>query len=98
MTINRHNTFAMPISKSYARQMGYLWTSCGESKTKHAKTLTEQDIELVLAYIEPRAHAARNRAMLMVTYYSGMHVGEVSGLRYVDIVDAERNIRSEVVS
>jgi integrase/recombinase XerD len=26
-----------------------------------------------------------------------MRVGEVSGLRYVDIVDVERNIRSEVV-
>jgi integrase/recombinase XerD len=97
MTINRHISTAAPINKSYARQMGNLWSSCGKSKTKHAKTLTEQDIERVLTYIEPRAHAARNRAMLMMTYYSGMRVGEVSGLRYIDIVDAERNIRSEVV-
>jgi integrase len=95
MTINRHIASATPIHKSYARQMGNLWSSCGKSKTKHAKTLTEQDIQRVLTYIESRAHAARNRAMLMMTYYSGMRVGEVAGLRYVDIVDADRNIRSE---
>ena len=97
MTINRHFASAASINKSYARQMGNLWSSCGKSKTKHAKTLTEQDIERVLTYIEPRAHAARNRAMLMMTYYSGMRVGEVAGLRYVDIVDVDRNIRSEIV-
>jgi len=97
MTINRHISTAAPIERSYARQIGNLWASCGESKTKHAKTLTEQDIEQVLAYIEPRAHAARNRAMLMLTYYSGMRVGEVSVLRYIDIVDVDRNIRSEIV-
>ena len=96
MTINRHTTTTSPAQKSYARQMGHLWSSCGKSKTKHAKILTEQDIERVLTYIEPRAHAARNRAMLMMTYYSGMRVGEVAGLRYVDIVDADRNIRSEI--
>lgn len=97
MTINRHTTTTSPAQKSYARQMGHLWSSCGKSKTKHAKILTEQDIERVLTYIEPRAHAARNRAMLMMTYYSGMRVGEVSGLRYIDIVDVDRNIRSEIV-
>ncbi len=97
MTINRQNTFASPISKPYARQMGNLWASCGKSKTKQAKTLTEKDIERVIAYIKPRAHAARNRAMLMLTYYSGMRVGEVSGLRYMDVVDIDRNIRAEIL-
>jgi len=57
MIINRHSTSVTPIHKSYARQMGNLWASCGKSKTKHAKTLTEQDIERVLTYIEPRQHA-----------------------------------------
>ncbi len=97
MTINRDSLSAAPIHKSNVRQMGNLWASCGKSKTKHAKTLTEQDIQRVLTYIEPRAHAARNRAMFMMTYYSGMRAGEVSGLRYMDIVDADGDIRSEVV-
>lgn len=97
MIINRHSTSVTPIHKSYARQMGNLWASCGKSKTKHAKTLTEQDIERVLTYIEPRQHASRNRALLMITYYSGMRVGEVAGLRYKDIVDVDRNIRAEIL-
>ncbi|MDO9025295.1 site-specific integrase [Zwartia sp.] len=97
MTINRHSKSVTPIHKSYARQMANLWSSCGESKTKHAKTLTKQDIELVLTYIEPRQHAPRNRALLMITYYSGMRVGEVAGLRYKDIVDVDRNIRAEIL-
>lgn len=97
MTINRDISTAVPIERSYARQMGNLWSSCGRSKTKHAKILTEQDIERVLTYIESRTHAARNRAMLMMTYYSGMRVGEVAGLRYIDVVNPDRNVRSEIV-
>lgn len=96
MTINRDISTATPIERSYARQMGNLWSSCGESKTKHAKILTEQDIERVLTYIESRAHAARNRAMLMMTYYSGMRVGEVASLRYMDVVNTDGLIRSEI--
>jgi len=33
----------------------------------------------------------------MITYYSGMRVGEVAGLRYKDIVDVDRNIRAEIL-
>lgn len=97
MTINRQKTPDTKNQRSYASQIANLWSTCGKSKVKQAKTLTEQDIERVLAYIEPHQHAARNRAMLMMTYYSGMRVSEVASLRYLDIVDTDKTIRSEII-
>ena len=49
-----------------------------------AKTLTERELRKVLSYIALRKHATRNRAMLLVTHWSGMRVGEVAALRIGD--------------
>jgi hypothetical protein len=43
-----------------------------------AKTLTAQQLRRVQDYIASRAHAARNRAMLLLTHLAGMRVGEVA--------------------
>lgn len=96
MTINRQKTTNNQSNTAHIRQMKNLWVSGGKSKTKQAKTLTDEDIQRVLAYIEPRQHAARNRALLMITYYSGMRMGEVASLRYMDVVDMTGAIRSEI--
>jgi integrase len=45
-----------------------------------AKTLTAQELRRVQDYIASRAHAARNRAMLLLTHLAGMRVGEVAAL------------------
>ena len=63
---------------------------------KQAKTLTPQDLRRVLDYTATRKHAVRNRAMLLVTHYSGMRVGEVARLRYQDVVDVTGAIRDEI--
>jgi len=97
MTINRQALSNKKANTTYIREMGNLWGSCGKSKKKHAKTLTDQDIERVLAYIDLRKHSARNRALLMITYYSGMRVGEVASLTYCDVVDSLGAIRTEIV-
>lgn len=82
---------------SYAFTTAILYLN-GEPKVKQAKTLTEQDLNRVLEYINGHAHAARNRAMLLMTYYSGMRVGEVASLRYADVVDLhDKSIRTEIV-
>ena len=61
-----------------------------------AKTLTQQELRKVLDYVATRPHAARNRAMLLVTHWSGMRVGEVAALRIDDVLDAEGKIRNEI--
>jgi integrase/recombinase XerD len=64
--------------------------------TKQAKTLNEHELRKVLDYISTRKHSARNRAMLMTTFLSGMRVGEVSSLRFNDVVDGEGKIKNEI--
>jgi integrase/recombinase XerD len=61
-----------------------------------AKTLTERDIKTVLGHISSHKHAARNRAMLLVTHWSGMRVGEVAALVLADVLNADGTIKDEV--
>jgi integrase/recombinase XerD len=61
-----------------------------------AKTLNEQELAQVLAYINARKHSVRNRAMFLTTHLAGMRVGEVAALRYCDVFDAEGRVRSEI--
>ena len=67
-----------------------------KTMSKQAKTLNQQELRKVLDYISTRKHAARNRAMLMTTFLSGMRVKEVSSLRIKDVIDAEGNVRNEI--
>ena len=63
---------------------------------KQAKTRTQAEIRRVLDYIATRKHSARNRALLMTTFLSGVRVGELASLRFKDVVDSEGNIRNEI--
>lgn len=61
-----------------------------------AKTLTATELRRVLDYIATRPHAARNRAMLLVTHYAGLRVGETASLRFIDVVNEAGEVRSEI--
>lgn len=61
-----------------------------------AKTLTAQELRRVQDYLASRAHAARNRAMLLLTYLAGMRVGEVAALTWGDVVNAEGRVKDEI--
>ena len=61
-----------------------------------AKTLKPQELRRVLDYVATRKHAARNRAMLLMTHLSGMRVGEVAALRLNDVLDTDGSVRSEI--
>lgn len=61
-----------------------------------AKTLTERELKKVLIYISLHRHAARNRAMLLTTYWAGMRVGEVAALRVGDVVASDGVIKHEI--
>jgi len=60
-----------------------------------AKTLSERELRRVLDFVASHRHAARNRAMVMLTYYAGLRVGEVAALKYADVVAADSTIKHE---
>lgn len=61
-----------------------------------ARTLTERELKQLLQYIAHRRHALRNRIMLLCTHWAGMRVGEVSALRYADVLGADGAICAEL--
>jgi len=81
--------------RNYAAAIATLYLD-KKTMAKQAKTLNQQELRKVLDYISTRKHSARNRALLMTTFLSGMRVGEVSSLRFKDVVDNDGNIRNEI--
>lgn len=61
-----------------------------------AKTLTPQEIDQVLRYIEPRSYAMRNRLMFLTGLWSGMRVGELSSLSVGDVRNTDGSVRAEI--
>ena len=61
-----------------------------------AKVLNDKEVRKVLAYIAIHKHAARNRAMLMMTNLSGARVKEVALLRLADVLTADGQVKDEV--
>ena len=60
-----------------------------------AATLTQQQLQRVLDYTRTRRHYKRNRAIVLLTHYAMLRVGEVAALRYSDVVDADGEIEAE---
>ncbi len=61
-----------------------------------AKTLTPQEIKQVLGAIALRKHAARDRAMFLLTCWAGLRVGEVAALRYCDVIGPNGRALQEI--
>jgi integrase/recombinase XerD len=61
-----------------------------------AKTFTDAEFERLLAFLATQPHAARNRAMVLMTFWAGLRVGEVAQLRFGDVFDGERRPRAEI--
>ena len=81
--------------RKYAANILNLYKS-EKSMSKQAKTLTNVDIRRILDFIALKKHAARNRAMFLVTLYAGLRVGEVASLRYMDVLDVDNDVRDEI--
>ena len=67
-----------------------------KTMSKQAKTLTSVEVKRVLDFIALKKHAARNRAMFLITLYAGLRVGEVATLRYMDVLGADDEVRDEI--
>lgn len=61
-----------------------------------AKTLTQAELDQVLRYISTTRYSARNRAILLTSFWSGMRVGEIAALRVCDVRNDDGSIRQEV--
>ncbi len=96
LTENEQNQVARNKQRKYAQRIAKFWLG-RNAMPKQAKTLTPQELRRVLDYIATRKHAVRNRAMLLMTHYAGMRVGEVASLRYADVIDGSGHIRDEVI-
>ena len=64
--------------------------------SKQAKVLSAIEIRKVLDYVATRKHSARNRALVLIMFNTGMRVSEVASLRIKDVVDIDGNIRNEI--
>ena len=95
MAINDNKTVGNLDIRNYAAAIATLYLD-KKTMAKQAKTLNQAELRKVLDYISTRKHSARNRAMLMITFLAGMRVGEVASLRFVDVLDNEGNIQSEI--
>jgi integrase/recombinase XerD len=61
-----------------------------------AKTFTDAELERLLTFVAAQPHAARNRAMVLMTFWAGLRVGEVAQLRFGDVFDASSQCRPEI--
>ena len=64
---------------------------------KQAATLTERQLKQVLAHCVTRQHAARDRAIIMVSFLAGLRAKEIAALDLSDVADSDGNIRAEFV-
>jgi integrase/recombinase XerD len=61
-----------------------------------AKTLTKEEIARVLDYISTRRFAPRNRAMMLLTHWAGLRIGEVACLRWSDVMNQDGTVKEEI--
>jgi len=61
-----------------------------------AKSFTDTELDQLLTFIATQPHAARNRAMVLMTFWAGLRVGEVAQLRFGDVFDAGGSTKPEI--
>ena len=64
--------------------------------SKHAKTVTTQELRRVLDHVATRKHAARNRLLVMTSHLAGLRASELANLRVGDVVDQDGRVRNEI--
>lgn len=61
-----------------------------------AKSLTIAQLDQVLDSIKPTRYSARDRAMVLLSFWSGMRVGEIAALKISDVLSIEGTIIDEI--
>ena len=83
------------IQRIYAATTDKHWL-VEENKMKQARTLNEKELNLLLLYINTRKHAARDRAIVLMTYWGGMRIGEVAATKIKDVLAADGTVKHEI--
>ncbi len=61
-----------------------------------AKTLTQAELDQVLRYVATKQYPERNRSLVLMSFWSGMRVGEIASLRICDVRNDDGTIKAEV--
>jgi len=61
-----------------------------------ARALGAAEMEQVLEHVNAGRHAHRNRCFILLTHLAGLRVGEVASLRWLDVMNADGQIKEEV--
>jgi integrase/recombinase XerD len=61
-----------------------------------ARTFNEKELKLLLLFIATRKHAARDRAMMLMTHWGGMRIGEVAAVRVGDVLALDGTVKQEI--
>ena len=59
---------------------------------KQARVLADAELKRVLAVIAQGRHAARNRALVLLSHYAGLRAGEIAALAWGDLLEPNGNI------
>ncbi|WP_142082787.1 tyrosine-type recombinase/integrase [Roseinatronobacter monicus] len=54
-----------------------------------ARTLTEQELKLVLAQCKTRQHSTRDKTLVLFSVLAGLRACELAGLTIADVYDAQ---------
>jgi integrase/recombinase XerD len=63
---------------------------------KQARTLNERELQRLLDYVVTTKNPQRNRALLLLTHFAGMRIGEVAAVRVCDVLASDGTIRDEI--
>ena len=64
---------------------------------KQARILTKAEFKRVLAVVDSNKYSQRNRAVLYLSFYAGLRACEIAALRLHDVIDDDRQIKSQIV-
>ena len=63
---------------------------------KQARVLTEKELNLFLLYLSTKKHGARDRCMTLMSFHSGMRIGEIVATTVKDVLASDGTIRYEI--
>ena len=89
-----HKLIGILKQRKYALTTDKHWLK--EQKMKQARTLNEKELNALLLYINTRKHAARDRAIVLMTFWGGMRIGEVASTRIKDVLATDGTIKHEI--
>ena len=64
---------------------------------KQAKTLNQKQLFLFLKQLELFKNSQRNQLIISLTFYGGLRIGEVTKLKWKDVIDKNLTVKDEII-